>query len=96
MDTLRKWEHLTQLMAMERIWDSTIGKMNLVEEEFSYGQMGLNTWGIGRKGRLQAMEGLYMLMVMSTKVNGKMTKQTVMENMYIFLDQNIRVIGETI
>ena len=50
---------------------------------FKYGQTVLDTKGIGGTTRLAERESFGMLMVMSSKVSGRMTKQTDMASTFI-------------
>ena len=74
--------------------DSMTKKTNVVEEEFTYGLMALNTLVTGRMGRPMVKDGKFMLMVIAMRANGKMTKQMVMEHMSLFMGKHYRVSGE--
>ena len=54
-----------------------------MEEELKFGQMAASTRDTGRPIKLMAEEGLSMLMVMSTTVNGKTIKLMDMANTLI-------------
>ena len=57
MDTQDTLDNHTLLTTMLPILDNIMNKMNKVEEEFTYGQMGLNIWDIGKMEMLQATDG---------------------------------------